>query len=174
MTEHADIVIVGGGQAGLAAAHAARAAGLGPVVLEAGAEPVGSWPRYYESLTLFSPARYSTLPGRPFPGDPDRYPTRDELVAYLRDYAAGLDADIRCGQRGPAVTALGAGGFEVATAAGPTLRTSRLVAASGGFGAPYRPALPGLDTFAGHVLHAAEYRTPEPFAGQRVIVVGGG
>jgi cation diffusion facilitator CzcD-associated flavoprotein CzcO len=95
----ADVVIVGGGQSGLAAAYAAGRAGLRPLVLEAGAEPVGSWPHYYDSLALFSPARFSALPGRPFPGDGERYPTRDEVVAYLRAYAANLDADIRCQQR---------------------------------------------------------------------------
>ncbi|WP_439331495.1 hypothetical protein [Nonomuraea candida] len=61
---------------------------MAPLVIEAGARPVGSWPRYYDSLTLFSPARHSALPGRPFPGDPDRYPGRDEVVAYLLGAAA--------------------------------------------------------------------------------------
>ena len=94
-----ELVIIGGGQSGLAAAYAARAAGLNAVVLEAGPEPVGSWPSYYDGLRLFSPARYSELPGRPFGGNPDRYPTRDELTEYLRAYAADLDVDIRTGQR---------------------------------------------------------------------------
>src|SRR5215211_8217318 len=96
---HVDLVIIGGGQAGLATAHAARRAGLASVVLEAGDEPVGSWPRYYDSLALFSPARFSELPGLRFAGDPGRYPTRDELIEYLRAYARRLDADIRTGQR---------------------------------------------------------------------------
>src|SRR5215213_2556310 len=65
---HVDLVIIGGGQAGLATAHAARRAGLASVVLEAGDEPVGSWPRYYDSLLLFSPARFSELPGMRFGG----------------------------------------------------------------------------------------------------------
>jgi putative flavoprotein involved in K+ transport len=169
-----DVVIIGGGQSGLAAAYAAREAGLEPVVLEAGPEPVGSWPRYYESLTLFSPARYSSLPGRPFPGDPERYPRRDEVVAYLREYAAALDADIRCNQRVETVTVLDGGGFEVETAAGLVIRTHRVIAATGGFGAPNRPPLPGLAEFDGEVLHASEYRSPEAFAGRRVLVVGGG
>ena len=95
----ADVAIVGGGQSGLAAAHVASRAGLHPVLLEAGAEPVGSWPYYYDSLRLFSPARFSALPGRPFAGDGERYPSRDEVVDYLRAYAAALDADVRCGQR---------------------------------------------------------------------------
>jgi putative flavoprotein involved in K+ transport len=76
-----DLVIVGAGQAGLVTASAAEARGVRPVVLKAGNAAGGSWPEYYDSLTLFSPARYSALPGRPFPGDPDRYPRRDEVTA---------------------------------------------------------------------------------------------
>ncbi|WP_030611013.1 hypothetical protein [Streptomyces sclerotialus] len=64
--EHFDIAIIGGGQSDLAAAHAVRERGLQPVVLEASAQAAGSWPRYYDSLTLFSPARYNSLPGLPF------------------------------------------------------------------------------------------------------------
>ncbi|MFC9944064.1 NAD(P)/FAD-dependent oxidoreductase [Streptomyces pratensis] len=76
------------------------AMGLRPVVLEASDRTAGSWPRCYDSLTLFSPARYSSLPGIPFPGaDRDRHPHRDEVVAYLAAYAGRLDADIRTGRR---------------------------------------------------------------------------
>lgn len=167
------LVIIGGGQSGLAAAHAAKQAGLAAIVLEAGAEPIGSWPRYYDSLQLFSPARYSELPGRPFGGDPDRYPTRDELAAYLRAYAAELDADIHVHQRVREVT-LHAGRFRVSTDAGLELDADQVIAATGGFGRPHRPALAGLNEFTGEVLHACDYRTPEPFADRRVVVVGGG
>ena len=173
MTELADIVVVGGGQSGLAAARAALDAGLAPVVLEAGDEPVGSWPHYYDSLTLFSPARYSALAGMPFPGDPERYPRRDEVVDHLRAYAEALPADIRCGRRVEAVRPVGAG-FEVVTADGLRLLAPRVIAATGGFGSPHRPRLPGLDTFGGTVLHAAEYRTPATFRGGHVVVVGAG
>jgi choline dehydrogenase-like flavoprotein len=79
-----DALVIGGGQAGLAAGYHLRRAGLRALILEAGAEPVGSWPAYDDSLTLFSPARYSSLPGLPFPGDPDRYPRRDQVVAWPR------------------------------------------------------------------------------------------
>jgi putative flavoprotein involved in K+ transport len=167
-------VIIGAGQAGLAAAHAARRAGLTPVVLEAGDEPGGSWPRYYDSLVLFSPARYSELPGRPFGGDPERYPTRDELVDYLRAYARELDADIRTRQRVTRVTPQAGGGFAVATEAGLELTADLVISAAGGFGAPHRPALPGLETFTGDASHASEYRNSAGYAGKRVVVVGGG
>ncbi len=168
-----DLVIVGAGQAGLATARAAQRRGVRPVVLEAGDAAGGSWPWYYDSLTLFSPARYSALPGIPFPGDPERYPRRDEVTAYLRDYAAGLDADIRTGHRVSRV-ALDGGGLTVTTAAGAQLRARAVVAAAGGFGTPYRAPLPGLDRFTGPVLHSAEYRRPDPFTGKRLLVVGGG
>ena len=172
--ERADIVIVGAGQSGFASAYAAQRAGLEPVVLEASAEPTGSWPRYYESLSLFSPARYSSLPERALPGDPERYPTRDEVAAYLRDYADWLGADIRTSQRVTRVAVLGDGGFEVATAAGLLLEAPYVVAATGGFGRPHRPRLPGEETYRGTLLHASEYRRPAGFAGRRVVVVGGG
>ncbi|MFF3786963.1 hypothetical protein [Streptomyces sp. NPDC001933] len=93
--EHAGLVVIGAGQSDLATAALAPRHGFTRILaLEAAAEPGGSWPRYYDSLTLFSPARYSSLPGMRFPGAPDRYPRRDEVVGYLRDYANRLPADI--------------------------------------------------------------------------------
>ncbi|RSM47532.1 FAD-dependent oxidoreductase [Actinoplanes sp. ATCC 53533] len=169
----ADVAVIGGGQAGLATAHVARSRGLVPVVLDASAGPGGSWPHYYDSLTLFSPARFSSLPGLPFPVAPDRYPLRDEVVDYLTAYTARLDAEVRFGQRVARVTR-STGGFTVSTTLGTVVEARVVVAASGGFGAPYRPPLPGLDGFTGTVLHAADYREPMGFAGARVVVVGGG
>ncbi len=169
----ADVVVIGGGQAGLATAHAALALGRTPIVLDAAGGPGGSWPSYYDSLTLFSPARFSALPGMPFPGDPEHYPVRDEVRAYLDTYARRLDADLRWNQRVAQVTR-DHGGFTVSTAEGGVVRADLTVAASGGFSRPYRPPLPGLDTFAGTALHSAEYRNPEPYSGGRVVVVGGG
>jgi putative flavoprotein involved in K+ transport len=171
--ERTDLVIIGAGQAGLATAFAARRHGLHPVVLEASNLPAGSWPTYYESLRLFSPARFSSLPERPFPGDPDRYPTRDEVVAYLVDYADWLGADIRLGERARSVR-LEQGALVVETERRRSLHAPRVVVATGGFGSPHRPALPGLADFAGGVLHSSEYRSPERFRDQRVLVVGGG
>ncbi|MFJ8723604.1 flavin-containing monooxygenase [Streptomyces sp. NPDC093269] len=171
--ECTDVAVIGGGQSGLAAAFALREQGLEPVVLEASAQPAGSWPNYYDSLTLFSPARYSSLPGMPFPGDPDRYPHRGEVVAYLLRYAGHLDADTRTQARIREVRA-GNGGFALAFEDGGGLAARAVVAASGAFGRPHHPQLPGMESFTGTVLHAAAYRRPGPFAGQRVVVVGTG
>ncbi|GAA4687788.1 putative flavoprotein involved in K+ transport [Promicromonospora umidemergens] len=166
-----DAIVIGGGQAGLAAAHALLAQGLRPTLLEAGDEPVGSWPRYYDSLHLFSPARYSTLPGLAFPGDPDRYPRRDEVVDYLRTFAKSLDADIRTGHRVTAITHDG-DRFTTQVPDEQPLSAPIVIAATGAFSSPHQPSLPGLDRFTGAVLHSSEYRDPAPFAGQRVVVVG--
>ncbi|WP_420078660.1 flavin-containing monooxygenase [Streptomyces sp. JL4002] len=171
--EHVEAVVIGGGQAGLAAAHALAAAGLKPVVLEASGWAVGSWPHYYDSLTLFSPARLSSLPGLPFGGDPDRYPHRDEVAGYLDRYAARLDAQIRTGTR-VAEVAAEKGHFRIDLEAGAGLTAGAVVAASGSFGNPHRPALPGLESFTGQVLHVADYHTPDAFEGRRVVVVGAG
>ncbi|WP_188193553.1 flavin-containing monooxygenase [Nonomuraea sp. SYSU D8015] len=169
-----DTIVIGAGQSGLAAARALRDRGVTPVILEAGDRPTGSWACYYDSLALFSPARYSAMPGLGFPGDPDHYPGRDEVVAYLQRYAGGLDVEIRTGIRVASVEADGAGGFLVHSAGGDTLRAMGVVAASGSFGNPYVPVLPGQDDFTGQALHVAEYRNPKHYAGQRVVVVGGG
>lgn len=172
------VLIVGAGQSGLAAAYAALEQGLRPVLLEASDRAAGSWPRYYDSLTLFSPARYSALPGLPFDGDPERYPHRDEVVAYLTRYAAVLaerGAELRTGarvlsvRRGPDEK-----GFLVRLTDGQELTAPALIAASGSFDRPHRPALPGLDAFTGPVLHAADYRSPASLPGEHVIVVGAG
>ncbi|MGW3864170.1 flavin-containing monooxygenase [Streptomyces sp. NPDC005047] len=172
--EHFDVAVIGGGQSGLATAHALLRCGLRPVVLEASCRAAGSWPRYYDSLRLFSPARYSSLPGMPFPGtDRDHYPHRDEVVAYLIAYAGRLDAEVRTGCRVRTVRRTGSD-CEVELDGGARLSAGAVVAASGTFGRPYRPALPGLDGFTGQVLHAADYRSPAPFAGRRVVVVGAG
>ena len=68
MTLATDVVVIGAGQSGLAATRALQARGISPVVLEAGPEPAGSWPHYYDSLTLFSPVAYSSVPGLDSPG----------------------------------------------------------------------------------------------------------
>ncbi len=172
MTDY-DALVVGGGQSGLAAAHALSARGLRTGLLEAGDEPVGAWPHYYDSLTLFSPAKYSALPGVAFPGDPDRYPQRDEVIDYLRRYAAGLDVDIVTGSRVETVTCE-RGVYTAHTAAGDSVTAPILIAATGYFGSPNIPPLPGLDTFGGTVLHTSDYREPAALAGQNIIVVGAG
>ncbi|MGH8878242.1 MAG: flavin-containing monooxygenase [Stackebrandtia sp.] len=167
------VVIVGAGQSGLAAAKAVRDAGLTPLVLEAGDRAAGSWPHYYDSLKAFSPNRFNNLAGLPFGGEPDAYPTRDEVATYLERFAAGLDVEIRTGAR-VADVSVESGRYLVNTADGATVEASGLVAASGSFANPYVPDLDGSERYTGKLLHVADYREPSPYRDQRVIVVGAG
>ncbi|WP_205315654.1 flavin-containing monooxygenase [Nonomuraea lactucae] len=171
-----DIIVIGGGQSGLAAARNLLDVGLTPLLLEATDQATGSWSRYYDSLTLFSPARYSSLPGMAFPGDPDRYSHRDEVVAYLARYArelSRLGAEIRTGARVVAVES-SEEGFTVRLTEGTVLTAPGVIAASGSFDNPHLPLLPGQADFTGQILHTAAYTSPQPYAGKRVIVVGAG
>lgn len=169
----APVVVVGAGQSGLAAAKALRDLSVPAVILEAGDQPAGSWPRYYDSLRAFSPVEFNSMPGVPFPGAPERYPTRDEVADYLQGYAAWLDVDLQTHTRVQTIRQ-DAAGFEVHTADGRSLRAAGIVAASGSFDNPVRPHIPGEETFAGELLHVVDYRNPTRFHGRRVIVVGAG
>ena len=169
----APVVVVGGGQSGLAAAKALRDMSVPAVILEAGDRPAGSWPRYYDSLRAFSPAEFNSMSGVPFPGAPERYPTRDDVADYLQGYAAWLDADVQTHTRVQTIRQDGAG-FVVHTANGRSLEASGIVAASGSFANPVRPHILGEETFSGELLHVAGYRNPTAFRGRRVIVVGAG
>lgn len=167
------MLIIGSGQAGLAAAYHARRSGVEPVILEASDAAGGSWPAYYNSLRLFSPARFSSLPGLPFPGDSERYPTRDEVEAYLADYTTWLAPDIRYRSSVSAVNHSSTG-FIAETSDGTVHRAQALIATSGSFGTPYRPQLRGLESFAGKVLHSSEYVTAAGLSDARIVVVGAG
>lgn len=168
-----DVAVVGAGQAGLAAGRALQQTGLDFLIVEAGSDVGGSWPDYYDSLRLFSPARFSALPGRALPGDPARYPTRDDIIAYLRAYAQAFALPIRTHARVADVVRNGSR-FRVEILDGPSVAARAVIAASGGLGLPHVPRLSGRADYTGRLIHAASYRRPESFAGQRVVVVGGG
>src|SRR3954467_8538270 len=86
-SERHEVVVVGGSQAGLAIGYFLAEQGLDFVVVDAEAEPAAVWRRRWDSLTLFNFARYDSLPGLAFPGDPDRYPTKDEVARCGPGYA---------------------------------------------------------------------------------------
>ena len=167
-----DVVVIGGSQAGLAMAwHLARQH-LRFVVLEAGPEPGHIWRSRWDSLTLFTPVQYAALPGMPFPGSPDTYPTKEQVADYLNAYAAEFDLPVRLNAR---VTALirTAEGFEARTDDG-VFRARQVVVATGPFQAPHVP--PTAQRLDGSVtqLHSAGYRNPRTLPPGPVLVVGGG
>lgn len=171
--DHA-VAIIGGGQAGLAVAYYLRRSGVDFRVFDAGDGPGGAWVHGWDSLRLFSPAAYSSLPGWPMPpAARDGYPTRDEVIDYLTRYEARYGFPV---ERPKAVAAVEADGanLRLRFADGETRTAQAVVSATGTWGAPVVPGYPGSEGFGGTQLHSARYYSPEPFRGKRVLVVGGG
>lgn len=172
MTDH-QIIVIGAGQAGLAAGRELASSGADFVIVDERAAAGGSWSSYYDSLVLFSPVRYSSLPGLAMTGDPWRYPSRDEVVSYLRSYRAHFDLSVATGVSVTSV-AFNQGRYHVTTGNGETRTAEGLIVATGAFGTPVIPSLPGQGHFAGSILHSASYRNPQPYLGKRIVVVGAG
>jgi putative flavoprotein involved in K+ transport len=170
--ERFDVVVVGAGQAGLAMGHHLARQGHKFVILEA-AEHVGAaWRSRWDSLVLFTPRRYSALPGLDFPGDPDGYPTRDDVIEYLERYAQTFDLPVETNSEVCSLRRT-ADGFLVALD-GRELEADQVVVATGPFQTPNVPAI--SDGLAPEVrqLHSTEYMRPDDVPYGQVLVVGGG
>src|SRR5262249_2594206 len=137
--EHRDVVVVGGGQAGLAIGYFLAKQGRDFTILEAAREPAAAWRERWDSLKLFTPGRYSGLPGLPFPGDPDSYPGRDDVVAYLTEYARHFGLPVALGSRVRAIRQ--AEGRYVVEADGRSYRADQVVVATGPFQVPFMPPI---------------------------------
>ncbi|MFE9308156.1 ArsO family NAD(P)H-dependent flavin-containing monooxygenase [Streptomyces sp. NPDC006706] len=173
MTQRVDVVVVGGGQAGLAAGYHLRRQGLDFTVLDAALAPGGAWQHMWDSLHLFSPADHSSLPGRFMPVQPgETYPDAGHVVDYLADYEKRYDLPVQHGIRVDAVRR--DGDRLLVEADSGTWRARAVVSATGTWSRPFVPAVSGCGVFAGRQLHTVDYRRAADFAGQRVIVVGGG
>jgi putative flavoprotein involved in K+ transport len=170
--ERYDVVVVGAGQAGLAVGRLLAKQGRRFVIVEA-AESVGSaWRDRWDSLVLFTPRRYDALPGLAFPGDPNGYPTRDEVVAYLERYAEHFQLPIALSTQ---VRSLRKDGEAFVLETGEKrIVADQVVVATGPFQVPNMPAL--ADGLARDVFqtHSAGYRRPADLPQGCVLVVGGG
>jgi putative flavoprotein involved in K+ transport len=167
-----DVIVVGGGQAGLAVAWHLCRLGLRFVVLEAATEVGHSWRSRWDSLRLFSPAQYDALPGMAFPAPADTYPGKEAVAGFLRDYAAAFDLPIRLGTPVTALRRIGAD-FEV-QAGEDILRAGQVVVATGPFQRPFvPPAAAGFDASVIQI-HSADYRNPQSLPDGPVLVVGAG
>ncbi|GAB2331914.1 ArsO family NAD(P)H-dependent flavin-containing monooxygenase [Streptomyces griseoincarnatus] len=170
---HTQVVIVGGGQSGLAAGYHLRRLGVDFVILDAQAEPGGAWQHAWESLQLFSPAAYSSLPGRPMPVQVgETYPDARHVVGYLTEYERRYELPVRRPVRVLGVHRDG-DRLRVETDSG-TWQARVVISATGTWWRPFLPAVPGRSDFRGRQLHTVDYRNPRDFAGQRIVVVGGG
>lgn len=171
--EQHDVVIVGAGPAGIAAALAAKDAGLRPLVLDKADDVASAWRSRYDRLRLNTWRAYSHLPGRPFPKGTPSFPTRDQLVEHVARHAREDGIALRLGTRVDRIDRADDGSWVVRTPA-DDVAAPQVVVATGYEHEPLIPAWPGRDRFAGALLHACEYRNPEPFGGRDVLVVGPG
>lgn len=167
------VLVIGAGPAGLATAACLARRGIDHRLLERGDALATSWRNTYDSLRLHTGRHMSTLPGRDYPPGTPLFPTRDQFVQYLVDYAAANALRITTGCE---VTALrrSTHGWAVTLGDGTRIEGSSAVVCTGIMANPRMPEIAGREVFGGEVMHSVEYRRPAPFIGRRVLVVGVG
>jgi putative flavoprotein involved in K+ transport len=172
-SERLDVTVIGAGQAGLAIGYFLARQGRRFVIID-GADSIGSaWRARWDSLTLFTPRRYDSLPGLEFPGDPDGYPRRDEVIEYLERYAETFKLPIAL-DYGVRSLSLTDDSFVLDVEDGSSIEADQVVVATGPFQVPRIPAFAadlGPDVFQ---THSTGYRNPADLPAGRVLIVGGG
>jgi putative flavoprotein involved in K+ transport len=175
----ATVIVVGGGAAGLSAAAALTRRRLDVVVLEQDDALGGTWARRYDRLRLHTVRRFSGLAHFPIPRRFPAYLSREDVIAYLDEYARHFALRIEKGiavQRiGPRESgASGESAWRIETTGGDDWHARVVVIATGQYREPIVPAWPGRDEFGGRLIHSSAYANAAPFAGQRLLVVGAG
>jgi putative flavoprotein involved in K+ transport len=172
MNDVLDVLVIGGGQAGLAMGHHLAQRGSRFLILDASAEIGEAWRTRWDSLRLFTPPQYDNLPGLPFPAAPDTYPGKDAVADYLQAYAAHSQLPVRLGTTVTSLTS--SDGQYVAKAADQEIQARQVVVATGPFQVPFTPALADHLDPAVTQIHSADYRRPDAVPPGRVLVVGAG
>ena len=167
-----EVAVVGAGQAGLAMGYFLAKEGRHFTIVEATDSIGASWRTRWDSLVLFTPRRYDSLPGLRFPGNPDGYPERDEVVEYLEEYASTREVPVQLDSPVQALTPT-TGGFllDLGTR---TIEAQQVVVATGPFQVPRVPAFASAlapDVFQ---VHSTGYQRPSDIPEGTVVVVGGG
>ncbi|OPG95175.1 hypothetical protein B2I21_28225 [Chryseobacterium mucoviscidosis] len=129
--------------------------------------------QYYECLKLFSPAIYASLPGLPIISPGDRYPHRDEVIQYLKEYASHFELPLVYYSRVENVSKE-SDYFRVETSAGKKYFAWKLIFATGSYSRPFMPLINKQDEFTGSILHSETHSTPASFQDQKVVVIGRG
>lgn len=169
--EQHDVIVIGAGQVGLSAGYHLRELGLDFVILERDARVGDVWRDRYDSLLLYSPARYDALPGMAFPGDPLAFPTGRQMADYLDAYAERFALPVRTGVTVDRLASDGAGGYRV-TAGDTTYSASRVIVATGAFQCPRVPDFASELDPAIVQLHSSAYRSPDQLPEGPTLVVG--
>jgi putative flavoprotein involved in K+ transport len=167
-----DVIVIGGGQSGLAMGYYLRRTGLSFIILDNQKESGGAWLHTWNSLRLFSPAQWSSLPGMIMSGGSDYYPARDVAIEYLRHYESKYNLPVKRVVEVLNVFKVGEE-FQLQTSDGLYIAKA-LVSATGSFDNPYVPAFAGAEHFKGSILHSSQYQAPEQFEGKTVAIIGEG
>jgi putative flavoprotein involved in K+ transport len=165
-----ETVVIGGGQSGLAAAHHLARRGVDFVVLEARPRIGDLWRSRWDSLRLYTPAKYDALPGMSVDGPGHRFPTAREMGDYLEAYADGQNLPVRTGVSVTRVRSDG-DGYAVETSDG-TIATRQVIVATGPFQHPHVPEVARELDPAIRQIHSVDYRRPDQLADGAVLVVG--
>jgi putative flavoprotein involved in K+ transport len=167
-----DVVVIGGGQAGLSVGYHLKKRGLKFVILDASERIGDAWRNRWDSLRLFTPAALDSLDGMPFPGDPTNFPTKDEMADYLEAYAARFELPVLTRTRVDRVSRHGSG--FVVQAGDARFEAGQVVVAMASYQAGRLPAF--AREVRGDVvqMHSSAYRNPGQLRGRRVAIVGGG
>jgi putative flavoprotein involved in K+ transport len=168
-----DVMVVGAGQAGLAAGFHLQRTPLSHRLFDRAARVGDSWRRRYDSLVLFSTRAYCALPGLPMDGDPNGYPGKDEVAEYLDAYARTIDLPISLGE-GIARVERDGGAFVALTDGRRRIATRALIVAAGAFQRSAIPVFAHRLSQTVQQLAADSYRNPQQVQSGRVLVVGGG
>jgi putative flavoprotein involved in K+ transport len=171
-TERIDSVVIGGGQAGLSVGYHLRKRGLPFVILDAHARIGDAWRKRWDSLRLFTPARFSSLDGMPFPAPPHSFPTKDEMADYLEAYAQRFQLPVRCGVRVERLSQLRDRFLVVA--GGQQFEADNVVVAMADWQRPRVPAFAHELNPRIVQLHSFDYRTPAQLQPGGVLIVGAG
>jgi putative flavoprotein involved in K+ transport len=167
-----EAIVIGAGPGGLAAAAMLNRRGVDNVVVDREDAVAGSWRRHYDRLHLHTVRWLSHLPGYRFSRRHGRWVSRDGVIRYLEGYARHHDVQLMLGTAVERVDSDG-GGFVLRTSQGD-LEAANVVVATGYNNRPMMPSWPGIDGFAGELVHASDYRNAQPFRGRDVLVVGAG
>lgn len=170
MTDALDVLVIGGGQAGLAMGYHLAQRGQRFLIVDAGAEIGQAWRSRWDSLRLFTPAQFDSLPGMPFPAAKDTYPGKDDVANYLQEYAARFQLPMRLNMSVTSLTR--SDGVYVVNAGAEALEADQVVVATGPFHVPFVPPIAkGLGPEVTQI-HSVSYRHARSLPAGKVLVVG--
>lgn len=172
LTRSYDTIVIGAGQSGLATGYFLQQAGRNFVILDANRRIGDSWRNRWDSLRLFTPARYDGLAGMPFPAPPHYFPSKDEMADYLETYATRFNLPVHTGVRVEHLTRKG--NRFIVLAGGQRFEADNVVVAMATFQKPRFPAF-ARDLDSGiRQIHSVDYRNPDQLQDGGVLIVGAG